>query len=79
MARKIETRTFREIYRSKSPLGKQEFETKIALLCMKSPGTVRQWANGHRNPSALCKKIIAENMERKVDELFPEVVNEKAC
>lgn len=74
---KKEKKTFRELYISTTPLEKQEFEIRIARLCMKSLGTIRQWVYGCRNPSALCKKLIAEELNIPENELFPEVINEK--
>lgn len=73
-------RTFREIYVSKNVLEKQEFEIIIGRLCMKSLGTIRLWAYGCRNPSALCKKLIAEELNIPENELFPKkkIVNEEA-
>lgn len=80
MKKEKQIRTFRSIYVSKNVLEKQEFEIIIGRLCMKSLGTVRQWVYGGRNPSALCKKLIAEELKISENELFPKkkVVNEEA-
>lgn len=69
--------TLREYYTSLIPLKRQEMEISIAQKCMKSPGTVRQWIYGCRNPSALCKKLMIELLSDKVTIVFPETVNEK--
>lgn len=70
--------TLREHYTGLRADEKTKFEIEVAQRCIKSLATVRQWAYGCRNPSALCKKIISEYLKMSITDLFPEVVNEKA-
>ena len=65
--------TFKETYQS---LGntppKKAFIARMAKATQCSEFTVKMWVIGRQQPNAHAKSVIAQHLNKKVTELFPE-------
>lgn len=58
-------------YMKSLPNQQQETIKKLAELTYSTPAAVYRWINGENNPPLIKQKVIAEYLNKSVEELFP--------
>lgn len=62
-------------YMKNLPNQQQETIKKLAELTYSTPASVYRWINGESRPPVIKQKVIAEYLEKSVEELFPTTKN----